>query len=174
MGRLITGTINEAEFIKGERIQQFDSSPNPLNRMVRAAFQAGGVSDDTKSVEQRTNAVISTIQGTLGMLPETAILSQAGNVAKDALGLLTSNGMELSQTERMRRMKARLRKFKKSLPSATTAEGQQDPEIQYDRTRKMAEYVQTALHSLAPADQAAFKESIKSDISQDVKAMIEE
>jgi hypothetical protein len=174
MGRLMTGMINEAEFIKGERISQFDSSPNPLNRMVRSAFQAGGVGDDKKSAEQNANTVISTIQGTLGMLPETAILSQAGNVTKDALGFLTSNGMELSQTERMRRMTARLRKFKRGLPSAKTEDGQQDPEIVFERNQKLAEYVQNALNSLAPADQAAFKESIKGDISQDVKAIIGE
>ena len=174
MGRLITGIINEAEFIKGEKIQQFDSSPNPLNRMVKAAFQAGGMGDEKKSPEQRTDTIISTIQGTLGMLPETAILSQAGNVAKDALGYLTSNGMELSQAEKIRRMKARFGKFQKSLPKATDAEGKTDPEAKFERDRQMADYLQRTLHSLQPADQAAFREAIDKQINDDVRGAIGE
>jgi len=174
MGRLITGMINETEFIKGEKIQQFDSSPNPLNRMVKAAFQAGGIGDDEKSIEQQTDTVISTIQGTLGILPETAIVSQAGNVAKDALGFLTSNGMELSQAEKIRRMKARFGKFQKSLPKASDADGNPDPEAKFERDRKMADYLTTALHSLTPADQAAFREAVNKQINEDVRAVIEE
>jgi hypothetical protein len=172
--RLIGGVINEAEFIKGERIKQFDTSNNILNRGVAGVFKASELADSDLSPEQKVKVATQAIQATLGMFPETAFLSQAGNVARDGLGLLTSNGMEFSTEERVRRMKARFSKYRKTLPKPTDANGKIDKLAQMQRDMATVDYLRRERAKLSPEQRKAFMAAIDGSLNDSVRVWLME
>lgn len=170
--RLAADIINQTP-LEGEAVRVFDASPNPLNRGVKGLATLQGIFEDDSTPEEQAQAVIDAIQGGLGMFQETAVIAQLGNVAEDALGLLTSNGMEISRKERTKRLKARFGNFLSEWRDENGGVGD-DPVLRFQRDEAVIGYIEKVSASLDPEDRKAFMEAIDNRINENVRMAVSE
>ena len=164
MNHAVAGTVNAADFIPGEKIKTMDTSPNPLNKFGAGIGKAVDALNNEKTTEDRIQATIDAIQGTMVLTPETAVLAQAGNVGEDLLGLLNANGMAISDDGRAKRIKARLAKFSKDLESihgkTTGPDGKILKDVQTKKQAALADKLRAELAPLEPATRAKILDAI--------------
>lgn len=89
----------------------FPSSQNPLNRATREVLTF----EKPETIGEAVDGAIDILQGVGPVVPGGALFAQAGNVAEFVTGVSASNGLDFSDEDRARRIKARFSKFKAGL-----------------------------------------------------------
>ncbi len=140
----------------------FDRSPNPLVKVPAAAMKIDDVFDGT--TEEQAQAATRIVQTLGSVAPGGSVFAQAANLADFAQGLATSNGVSLSDEDRIRRIKVRYNAVKKALNDelgpTKREDGKNDEAIQARKWQALADKLRAELDSLDPDMRAAALEAI--------------
>lgn len=144
----IGGEVWNQAWAKAFDQKAFQSSPNPLNRAAREVLTF----EKPETAGEAIDGGIDIVQGVGPVIPGGALFAQGGNLAEFFAGLATSNGLEFSDEDRAKRIKARFNAFRKELDAIHGKTTGEDGKIRKDVQKvKRAAMIDRLQSDLAPA-----------------------
>ena len=117
----VAKVLNETD-LQGENIMTFDSSSNPLMRTQRG-FGSAKRAITADNTDEMVDGILDTMQNLAGIIPETAVFSQAANLSEDALGFWRNvTGEMLSEEAMVDRSVSQISKKKEAIYSVDKEE----------------------------------------------------
>jgi hypothetical protein len=140
----------------------FDRSPNPLVKLLDSPKHISTLFEGTTT--QQADSATTLVQSLGTTIPGGSVVAQAANIADFALGVAASSGVDLSDEDRIARLKTRYSKFNTALQDelgkTTREDGTIDKDIQRRKHAALADKLRADLAPLTPELRAKALEAI--------------
>lgn len=104
-----------AERWQKSELRYFDSNPNPLASVGKGISSTTKAFSEDLTAEERADKIIDSAQVLGTLIPGAAIAAQVANVAEAGLGAFNSFGGDLSDEDKVKRLKSRYNRLRKEL-----------------------------------------------------------